>query len=355
MSRRGESIQVADVTRPGRRAVLRALAASPLLLIPMPSVAAASTSRPSAPSIGSSDVLAGSLGWSDLDTTFAPDWMAALPDTSNPTTLSLPGTHDTMAFSASFIGATQDFDLATQLRAGIRVLDIRTRHIRDAFTIHHGLEYLHANFTGVVRTVADFLRENPSETVFMRMASEYRETENTRSYEDTLDWYIHENPDTRDLLAEYLWTPPAGYDGRIPDLGATRGMVVILQSFTATGVYGPRWGGSDMDIQDDYTIPSLAAIETKWSKVRTQFERAAQGPAETMFVNGLNATSGEDLIAVARGVWPISIAKGAPGFTGIVPRTEDYLRENGTGRTGVVMMDFPSAAVVEAIIARNFS
>ncbi|WP_084721713.1 phosphatidylinositol-specific phospholipase C [Rhodococcus marinonascens] len=337
--------------RPRRHTVLRALAATLLLVLtPMFPAAAAANS-----SVSSSELAAGSFGGGDLHTTSAPDWMGDLPDTSNPTTLSLPGTHDTMAHSASIVGATQDFDLTTQLRAGVRVLDIRTRHFQDAFPIHHGLEYLHANFTDVVRMVTDFLGENPSETVLMRMQKEHTAAENTRSYEDTLNWYIHENPDTRNLLAERLWTPPAGYDGRIPDLGETHGKVVILQNFDATGVYGPRWGRTLVDIQDDYLLQSLAAIETKWSKVRTQFERSAQGSTQTLFVNGLNATSGENLRAIAGGVLPITIAKGFPSTIGMLERTEKYLRDNGTGRTGVVMADFPTAGLVEAVIARNFS
>ncbi|AOW94594.1 1-phosphatidylinositol phosphodiesterase [Rhodococcus sp. WMMA185] len=320
-----------------------------LMALMNPATASAASS-----SFGSSDFVAGSMGSDDLDSMSAPDWMGDLPDSANPTELSLPGTHDTMAYSASLIGATQDFDLATQLNAGIRVLDIRTRHYQDEFPIHHGIEYLQADFADVVSTVSEFLRENPSETVFMRMQKEYKDAENTRSYEDTLNWYIHDNPDTRDLLSEYLWTPPADYDGAIPDLGEIRGQVVILQNFSADGVYGPRWG-RNMDIQDDYLLPSLDDIDTKWEKVRDQFEKAEQGSMQTMFVNGLNATSGEDLGAIIDGVLPMTVAKGTRNVTGIVPRTEDYLRDSGTGRTGIVFADFPSAALVEEVIARNFN
>ncbi|AOW94595.1 hypothetical protein BFN03_07590 [Rhodococcus sp. WMMA185] len=278
--------------------------------------------------------------------------MRDLPDSVNPTELSLVGTHDTMAYSATLIGATQDYDLATQLNAGVRVLDIRTRHFRDEFPIHHGIEYLQADFADVVRTVSEFLRDNPSETVLMNIQKEYTETRNTRSYEDTLNWYIHDNPDTRDLLAEYLWTPPADYDNTIPDLGEIRGQFVIMQNFTAENVYGPR--GGKRDSQNDWILPTLDEIETKWQKVRAHFEKAAEGSMDTLFINGLNATSGEDLGAILDGVLPMTVAKGTRKVTGIVPRTEDYLRETGTGRTGIVMADFPTAKMVEAIIARNF-
>ncbi|WP_430334076.1 phosphatidylinositol-specific phospholipase C [Rhodococcus sp. ACT016] len=340
---------MADALRPGRRAVLRALAASPLLLlVPAPLAAAQSTS-----SLGSADLAAGSFGRGDLDTASAPDWMRHLADATSLAALSLPGTHDTMAHNSSIPTLTQQFDLATQLRAGVRALDIRTRHFRDVFPIHHGLEYLHANFTDVVRTVSDFLHANPSETVLMRLKKEHTEEENTRSYEATLNWYIHDNPDTRDLLAEHLWTPPAGYQGQIPGLGETRGKIVVLQDFTADAVYGPRWAGPRMDVQDDFELSGLAAVAGKWDKARTQFERAAVGDPQTLFVNHLSAT-GESPAVMATGTVPITVAKGAPGTVGMLARAEDYLHTAGTGRTGVVIADFPTSALVEAIIARNF-
>ncbi len=162
---------MADVLRPGRRTLLRALAASPLLLlVPPPLAAAQSTSG-----LGSADLAAGSYGPGDLDTTSAPDWMRHIADTTPLAALSLPGTHDTMAHNSSIPELTQDCDLATQLRAGVRAIDIRTRHFRDAFPIHHGPEHLHANFTDVVRTVTDVLRTNPSETVLMLLKKKHTE------------------------------------------------------------------------------------------------------------------------------------------------------------------------------------
>ncbi|MCA1004937.1 phosphatidylinositol-specific phospholipase C [Rhodococcus hoagii] len=335
--------------RTGRRTVLRALAASPLLLtLPthLPVASAAS-------SVSSADLAAGSFGRGDLDTASAPDWMRLVPDSANLAELSIPGTHDSMAHNASIPTLTQDFDLSTQLRSGVRVLDIRTRHFRDVFPIHHGPEYLHANFTDVVRTVAAFLQANPSETVLMRLKREHTEEENTRTYQATLDWYIHDNPETRDLLAVHLWTPSAGYDGRIPGLGGIRGKIVVLQDFTATTAYGPRWAGPHTDIQDDFELPNLAAVEAKWDKARTQFERAAVGASHTLFINHLSATGATPAV-MATGTVPITVAKGVPGTPGMLARAEDYLRATGTGRTGAVMADFPTAALVETIIARNF-
>ncbi|TDQ55092.1 phosphatidylinositol-specific phospholipase C [Actinorugispora endophytica] len=325
---------VLSPARSGRgaaRVALLLVTAALLFLVPLSYAVAA----PAAASTGHS---------SGLERTSAPDWMGRLPDSANLAGLSIPGTHDSMAFDSSIISLTQDSDLPEQLRAGVRALDIRTRHYRDSFPIHHGSEYLHADFADVVRDTTDFLRDNPTETVLMRIRSEHTEAENTRSFEATLNWYVEDNPDTRDRLRDHLWRPPAGYDGRVPDLGETRGRIVILQDFDSSVPYGPRWGGDRTDIQDEYHLPTLFHVPQKWDLVRSHFERTDQGAPDVLHVNHLSASGG---------ALPVSVAKGALGVTGMNERALDHLEAGNVRRTGTVMADFPGPALVEAVIARN--
>lgn len=330
-----------------------------LLLLPAPLAAAA----PGAGSVGTGSVgtaadaglpgfgsTSGSVAPGDLQLAENPDWMGGLPDDVGLTRLSLPGTHDTMARGASVFALTQDADLPTQLRAGIRVLDIRTRHFRDAFPIHHNLEYLHANFTDVVVAVTDFLRDHPTETIVMRLKEEYTAAENTRSYEDTLNWYLDTNPDTADRLREHLWRPAAA--AAMPTLGQVRGKIVVLEDFPAAATYGPRWGGPGMNIQDTYELAGLGDLDRKWSLVRSQFARAAAGSPDTFFVNHLSATGAP--AALVTGTVPVTVARGSGAVPGILARTQAYLDAHPTGRTGAVMADFPTAELVDAVVARNF-
>ncbi len=76
------------------------------------------------------------------------------------------------------------------------------------------------------------------------------------------------------------------------------------------------------------------------------------GEPQTLFVNHLSAT-GTSPAVMATGTVPITVAKGTPGTVGMLARAEEHLRTTGTGRTGLVMADFPTAALVEAIVARN--
>src|SRR5207302_1134087 len=97
----------------------------------------------------------------------------------------IPGTHDTMAFYGGDAAQTQTMSLANQLESGVRVLDIRCRHIADVFAIHHGVVFQKVFFGDVLNDVIAFLKKNPSETVLMRVKEEYEPAENTRTFEET--------------------------------------------------------------------------------------------------------------------------------------------------------------------------
>src|SRR6266540_4907287 len=72
------------------------------------------------------------------------DWMRWVPDSTPLSILSIPGTHDTMAHYGGPLVQTQSLPLREQLRAGIRSLDIRARHVEDTFLIYHGFIYQNA-------------------------------------------------------------------------------------------------------------------------------------------------------------------------------------------------------------------
>jgi 1-phosphatidylinositol phosphodiesterase len=273
-------------------------------------------------------------------------WMAALPDSAPLTALSLPGTHDSGAWTGSVWSRTQDLTLAGQLASGVRFLDVRTRHYRDAFTIHHGAEYLNLDFTDVVRAVAAFLAAHPRETVLMRMKKEHTEEGNTRTYEETLDHYIEHDPDTRDLLADHLWVPPEQGGARVPALGEARGRVVVVQDFAASRDYGVRWNGPALAVQDDYRVPTLFDIPAKWEKARAHFDAAASGPGDVLHVNHLSGSG-------APWANPREVAWGALGMRGVNDHALDHLRSSDAYRTGVVVMDFPSQELTDLVLGHN--
>src|SRR5687767_7668450 len=71
------------------------------------------------------------------------NWLTPLDGNLPLSQFSIPGTHDSGALVEPVSGTAkcQNLSIADQLNAGVRFLDIRCRHINDAFAIHHGAVY----------------------------------------------------------------------------------------------------------------------------------------------------------------------------------------------------------------------
>ncbi|KFE69223.1 phosphatidylinositol-specific phospholipase C [Hyalangium minutum] len=271
-----------------------------------------------------------------------PDWMSWVPGQTNLAALSLPGTHDTMSFHGGVLVQTQSMPLRTQLEAGIRVLDIRCRHIDDRFTIHHGEVYQQANFDDVLQATIQFLREHPTETVLMKVQQEHEAENTTRSFAETFAWYRSQS-----AYSPYLWTGTY-----LPSLDQVRGRIVILQAFSG-GSYGVRWpsdgSSASFDIQDEWEVTWVWNIPAKWEQARAQFMETNSGSASVMYVNFLSGSSHTG------GVYPYTVASGEGSvYRGTNDQALEYLVAGNVQRTGVVMMDFPGAGLIDAIIAHNF-
>ncbi|WNG19050.1 phosphatidylinositol-specific phospholipase C domain-containing protein [Cystobacter fuscus] len=259
------------------------------------------------------------------------DWMRWIPDDTSVAALSIPGTHDTMTsgyptgipFVSTWV-ITQTLGLRPQLDAGIRVLDIRARHIGDRFTMHHENYYLNSNFDDVLSTVVQFLKDHPTETILMRVKQEYQPEATTRSFSETFTWY-------RDQAAykDFIWG-----GNYVPALRQVRGRIVILDDFSG-GAYGIRWGS--IQLQDMYNPDSK---DIKWEQARALIDRASGGDMGSLYVNFLSGY-----------IAPVTSPDVMAGT--INPRALQYLNEGRALRTGALMMDFPSQELIEAVIALN--
>lgn len=159
--------------------------------------------------------------------------------------MSIPGTHDSGAFKPNVAGLakTQTLSIYNQLQAGIRMLDIRCRHIRDSFTIHHGPVYLDLIFADVLNDVTRFLATNKGEVVLMRIKEEHEPSENTRTFADTLRTYINDPK-----YSPYFWR-----EETLPTLGTGRGKIIILDNTPGQPGFGPKW--DELKMQDEYMLP----------------------------------------------------------------------------------------------------
>ncbi|XP_010871929.1 1-phosphatidylinositol phosphodiesterase [Esox lucius] len=254
-----------------------------------------------------------------------PSWMASIPDSCPLSEITMPGTHNTMAFYGSVLAECQSWSLGLQLRAGVRFLDVRVRHMCGNLTIHHGVSYQWAHFGDVLEPVAEFLREYPSETVLMRLKEEFSETSNI--YGPVVS-YIHRYADW-----DQLW-----HSRLIPTLGETRGKLVILQDFAGPDL-GMRY--RSLDIADKWKVPTLLHVTEKWKNVYEHLELARVGNKAGIF---LTYSSGAGFFA-----YPRSVAQR------INARLYDYLEAQAgqKRRFGIISMDFPAAPLLQMIIGFN--
>lgn len=96
------------------------------------------------------------------------NWMQDMEDDRLICKMSIPGTHDTGAWSGIWWVKTQDKDIKGQLENGIRFFDIRLVLDGDVLKLCHSSIVFDRTFhKDVLRATADFLRDHPSETVIM--------------------------------------------------------------------------------------------------------------------------------------------------------------------------------------------
>lgn len=258
--------------------------------------------------------------------------------------LSIPGTHDTGALIETVPGTAkcQNLTIEEQLQAGVRFLDIRCRHIGNAFVIHHGSVYQELNFTDVLQSVASFLEAHPSETVIMSVKEEHNPEGNTRSFAETFTTYVGRNSSIWSLGSE------------VPKLNDVRSKIVLLRRFNdpdnrgieaAPSVWpddstGTLAGPPRIRIQDVYKVWNRG---NKWSYITSLFSEMPSNPG-TLYLNFASGYS----------PWTLGIPDIPHVGNYINPLLESYFTQAPPRLHGIVIMDFVTARLAELVYRTNF-
>jgi 1-phosphatidylinositol phosphodiesterase len=267
------------------------------------------------------------------------NWMSPLDGTLPLSQFSLPGTHDSGARFEPLSGTAkcQNLTIAEQLAVGVRFLDIRCRHLNDAFVIHHGQVYQNINFADVLNDTIGFLNTNPGETIIMSVKEEYTASGNSRSFEATFDTYTAQSPGK--------WYLGAG----IPNLNDVRGKIVLFRRFgansTPKGIDASNFPdnttfstGGQLRVQDNYNV---SKNDDKWTSILAILNEAKYGGPNTLYVN------------FASGVTTVILPNITTVSNNINPRITTYFTANPSGRFGAVLMDFADAAKCALIYNTN--
>ncbi|EFX05335.1 phosphatidylinositol-specific phospholipase c [Grosmannia clavigera kw1407] len=322
----------------------------------------------------------------DIEASSHPDWMSGAPDDWSLALLSLPGTHDTLTHRVhSEWYQCQNSALATQLRAGVRYLDVRARvQIPPSpskrgegepwpLGIYHGDAYTGYGFAEVVSTVFAFLDANPSEIVVLRLKEEAKPivgsvgdppgvrptTSSTSGNSSTSspDWWQQFNNSaqtqpslfeasfnryrlndsrTASGFSDHLYRFPSD-DGtgslpptRIPTVGELRGKVLLLQEFpnfkAASHVptyFGIPWQLSSalLQVEDLWQIADMAHLEKKWSAIRENLQAAGKAADDDSKSMPLFLSH----LSASVGVTPINAAAGHGSVVGMNDRTGQWV------------------------------
>jgi 1-phosphatidylinositol phosphodiesterase len=306
-------------------------------------------------------------------------WMSDIPDDARVTTLSIPGTHDSCSVDGLLgFGKTQNLDLADQLDAGIRFVDIRLAHYRDNLFVHHDVVHMGKCYADVLNTCTDFLRQHPSETIFLSVKNEGRLDSTLgrlapsqifgKSRGDRKNWVIRSKSFEHAFQAR-TWQyvddeslfynlavpgPPGGRATANPALTSEttfeeiRGKIVLLRRFE-----GGQQVGSDFTywpenrrfrttkgliyaVEDHYLDPGEDA---KYNYVVTHMEEARERAPKDLYITFTSAVS-------LRG----------RGYAKLInPRLSDYLAGSPPGRVGIIAMDYfeEPKELVSSVIKMN--
>ena len=256
-------------------------------------------------------------------------WMSRLPDSILISQLSLPGTHNSCALhdGLSFgFAKCQSWQLADQLKSGIRFIDIRCRHVDDRFLIYHGVISQRMTFEEVRNVCRDFLRDHPSECIVMSIKEESTAERTTRSFAQTFSDVTKDD--------EKLWH----ISREVPQLREVRNQIVLVDRVGTLG--GLNWDG--MQRQDEY----MATLELKEPLIRAHFDKAIKGENNQWFISFSSGTVPGSLLT------PRMYAAKSNAFT------LDMLKQK-SGKTpvrfGTIVMDFPGEDLIEQIVETNFA
>lgn len=308
-------------------------------------------------------------------------FLSLIPDTVPLSSLTLPGTHDTMAFYGWPIAQCQSpsTSLERQLNAGIRVLDIRLAIVDSHLISYHGIYPERTLFAEILSTVYTFLTtpETSRETIVMSIKQEDSDTERFSK-----------------LVHQEIVASPGGLgmwylENRLPTLGEVRGKVVMFSRFgtdghgwdnAAIGIHPSIWPDNDrhgftwncQDVlvrtHDWYTIPSFLSIPEKVALSTDILVASCDSSPPTLSISFLSALSLPLAFPpiFARGLgWP----QWGIGFEGVNARVGKWLIDQFDERgenavnaepriRGWVLMDFyedpTGQSIVPLLVECNF-
>ncbi|KAL2885198.1 1-phosphatidylinositol phosphodiesterase [Ceratocystis lukuohia] len=273
------------------------------------------------------------------------DWMAKIDDNVALSSLSIPGTHNSMTdqFRSSLI-QTQNVPLVDQLNGGIRYVDITALYKNHILGVYHGLVYTRYTLADVLNTIQDFLRYHRGETILLRIQGG-SVLDDTKTLVKFIEGKVTSDAIVDDKAVPYFYTRDSD-DTTIPTLGEVRGKIVILHDFkTSTNThYGLAWSSLTVSNYNKKLAAGPYFVESRWTDVK---DRLSKDPSA--YPNKLRITH----TTASIGASPIHMAARNSPDAGMNALLGQYLKKEEGRCFGIIVMDFPGQYLVREILKLN--
>ncbi len=274
------------------------------------------------------------------------DWMKNVDGSSSLTSLSLPGSHDTGAFYSigDVAGKCQDLSVGEQLEAGARFFDIRLQQKNNSLKVVHGIVDQKLTFAEVLSSFSSFLSNHKSEALIVSIKKEEKDVSSTTTFDEAL----------KTSLSPYssIWNT----SGVLPStLDEARGKIFLISRYADSTIGLPAYKGwldpsseeagntfdiveSNLHVQDHYKLKDIAIKQDEFIKCvafsQSNKDVITLNFASCYFTNGFPPTYAGTTAKIMN-PWLVEKIKNQRNL-------------------GIIICDFVTSSLCEAIYARNF-
>lgn len=267
-------------------------------------------------------------------------WMAELDDEAKLNSLTIPGTHDSGALHslAEVSGKCQSLSIREQLQIGVRFLDIRLQLVDNKLKVVHSFTDQMTDFEDVLADMTSFVSENESEFLIVSIKEDASPKRSDVAFADALE----------EMLLSYSEINRAT---SLPEtVGAARGSIHVVARYKNSSIGLPCYDDwkddtsfvlGDLYVQDNYKVSDA---EEKIADIRKTYLVASEGSYALV----LNYTS-----CYLSSCFP-PIYAGLPAHAINRDTQEAIYGEYNDSPLGVIVCDFITSELADAIIGRNF-
>ncbi len=300
------------------------------------------------------------------------NWMSFLNDETPLSAVTIPGTHDSAAYTLSYpFVATQKMSIIQQLDCGIRYFDFRCGLRNNIVEMVHGVSYLGLTLEDVLKDIYAWMAVHQTEAIIIQIKKDRKQKNSNVDFANAIYQVLTKRSE--------MWRTA----NTTPLVGDLRGRIQLFRRFVGPELYAygidvSAWqdnptqpftlhtfSGVELTIQDHYAFPKPTplpeVIARKGSNVAELMYRADNDADQRRWY--VNFTSAFEINVIYQ-IPPRAIAIGGWYFFrwqhGINVRLRQELREleGHKRRLGVVAMDFPEQGaddLVAALYMTNFS